>query len=317
MREINRPHRSLVWLRACVAGAVLLVVTGCQLLRPPDPAVALLESELRWMEDNLYALDDQLDRCCEQLESARRNNQALREELDQLRQEGAPPPRSAPTDKETDQFDELDEQSLYDFTSPLVETGDAEGARAPSDTVDPTPTDPEPLPNSLPPSDAGPDDDGPARDDTAAQVDKVHRISLNRRLTGGYNLDGKPGHDGVMVVIEPQNEYADYVPVPGELLIQVTDPARQGLSRRIGKWRFDAVECIQYIKETPFGKGIHLRLPWPNRPPINQDLQLAVIYETRDGRKLTASRPIRVKLGTKIAARPKDPIRPKWSPERR
>ncbi len=33
---------------------LLLVVTGC---RTPDPTVDLLESELRWMEDNLYQMD--------------------------------------------------------------------------------------------------------------------------------------------------------------------------------------------------------------------------------------------------------------------
>ena len=78
-----------------------------------------------------------------------------------------------------------------------METGDPDDSSEPGeqrDATDRTPTLPEPVPNTEPPS-GEPDPNPPARGDTAAREQGVHRISLNRRLTGGYNLDGKPGHD--------------------------------------------------------------------------------------------------------------------------
>lgn len=50
---------------------LLMMITlacGC---RTPDPSVDLLEGELRWMEDQLYMLEDELEKKCDELASCR------------------------------------------------------------------------------------------------------------------------------------------------------------------------------------------------------------------------------------------------------
>ena len=58
-----------------------------QVIEQPSSTVELLESELRWMEDNLYIKDDQLETALLALESARRDNAILRLELAEARGE--------------------------------------------------------------------------------------------------------------------------------------------------------------------------------------------------------------------------------------
>ena len=49
--------------------AVSLLLSGCI---TPDPSVDLLEGELRWMEDQLYMMEDQLDERCQELVACRK-----------------------------------------------------------------------------------------------------------------------------------------------------------------------------------------------------------------------------------------------------
>ena len=131
----------------------MLLAAGCSsetairnvadgLIAQPDPSVELLESELRWMEDNLYRIDNQLETCLRQLESTRRNNAALRLELANSQRAvpmgqiigptnatpvSAPSQRSNGNGNNSEKFDEeLDNEDLYDLAAPVVELGDGE-----------------------------------------------------------------------------------------------------------------------------------------------------------------------------------------------
>ena len=198
---------------ATTAVILLLVVTGC---RTPDPTVDLLESELRWMEDNLYQLDYQLDQCYEQLESARRYNASLRQELAAARRKPGPTDATETGEDDTG-YDEESEEDLYRFDAPVVELGDPDDEQNGTESRDGTGE--QSIPNldlQLPESDQDPA--APQEDSTRLDSDpeRVTKILLNRRLTGGYDFDGRPGHEGVMVVIEPQNAQGQYVSTPGE-----------------------------------------------------------------------------------------------------
>ena len=330
----------------------MLAFCGC---RTPDPTVELLESELRWWEDNFYALDDQLDLCCAQLESARRNNTALRAEL-----AAALARDHEPSSAGADDYDVETDEELYSLDVPTVELGEpdkassssANGVGTPEDDDDPSRAeDNEDADGGIqqratPPGDTQPDDDvvtiknqleSPEFDATdAMDPTRVSRIVLNRRLTGGLNIDGRPGHEGVMVVIEPQNAHGEYIAVPGDLTIEVTDLNKKGIAARVGKWQFDAVEAAGFLKKSLFGKGLHFELYWPAAPPTHQQLQVAVTYETAQGAKLRAERKIRVKIAdqtlasrAKTGARtiswlsdqrdqnpPISPVQPTWRPNR-
>jgi hypothetical protein len=113
-------------------------------------------------------------------------------------------------------------------------------------------------------------------------------------LTGGHNVDGHAGDEGVMVVVEPLNAAGDLIEVPGEISIVVLDPAIEGEAARVARWDFNSKEAAGYLKRTPMGDGLHFDLRWPHSPPVHRVLNLHVRYTTADGRRLQAEKQIEV-----------------------
>ena len=101
------------------------VVCGC---RGPDPSIELLESELRWMEDQLYMLDDQLGQTCAQLEACRRENLSLQLDLEKsrLRQGTTDGPTSAgqPGASDLPSASPMEDPSLLEVPSVELPNGD-------------------------------------------------------------------------------------------------------------------------------------------------------------------------------------------------
>ncbi len=262
------------------------VTIGCQ---GPDPSIELLESELRWMEDQLYLMDRQQDNTSSQLESCQRDNRALRNELARLHQS----PSSAHDDPQLESIRPGSRRAVEqpykesDLLPPEIDLGPGEpafqerGSGAP--LIDPD--QPEERPGE-----AG----MPASDNFARAPGPVRRIVLNRQLTGGYDFDGSTGDEGVMIVIEPQNSHGQYLPIPGEISVVVLDPTLSGPSARVARWDFDSIETAGLMRRTLVGRGIHLLLPWPNERPDSTQLRVHVRYTAIDGLALRASQDIRV-----------------------
>lgn len=136
---------------------------------------------------------------------------------------------------------------------------------------------------------------------------RVAKIVLNNKLTGGYDADGKPGDEGVLVVIEPRDARGKYVPLAAPISIAVLDPKQSGGGRRIATWKFDTAETTAHLKKSLFGRGIHIELPWPNQPPQQERLVIRAQYETIDGRRLEAQRTIYIAPTATV---------PLWQPHR-
>lgn len=365
-------RKTYVYRFTCVIYVLIIFLTavGCtgriagkvangvvkKVVAQPDPTVQLLEAELRWMEDNLYRLDNQLDCCLEELESARRNNSVLRLELAEARQDGqsdqkkgkgASSPARGNAGGPFDEEQDLDNEAIFDdLAPPKIELGTPADDAPPSagaDSSTPTPASPLQIPadgtggdgtepgiklegfpdpdatrppevDSGAPSDIPPDN--PFQGSNKAGPGDVTRILLNKRLTGGYSFDGHEGHEGIMVVVEPQDAFAQYTPLPGRVTVEVTDPSLSGMDRRIGKWHFDATDTQRRMKQTLMGRGIHLQLPWPGAPPQNENLRLTVVYETPDGQQHTAEKQLRVVPTTEALAAKADRAEQEWSPYR-
>lgn len=317
--------------------ALSLTVSGC---KGTDSSIELLESELRWMEDQLYLMDRELANTQAKLDSSQRYNEALKKELKQDSKSGSGSSSDSgsspsPTYQE-DTFDEsdlvipeidlgpdADDDDVAPMTDPpaidesvmqdSTDSADSQpNDRAPA-TLDPSdgfraPIEPMPTkpPNDSPaglPADDEVDLEDITHDEVPASDIRVARIVLNSRLSGGYDFDGRPGDDGLLLVIEPQNMSGQYLPLPGDLTITVEDPRRAGADARVARWDFNAVETVDYMKKTLLGRGIHLKLPWPNQPPDQSMLKVFATYRSTDGRQLDASRSVKVDLGTS-----RDPI---------
>jgi hypothetical protein len=268
-------------LRFALAGC-LAVVCGCR----SQVSHELLERELLAQENQIYHLQDLVDEYEARLDSCRRENDSLLAESSPSRTSGKR--STAPLRRDTDEL-----------APPVVEPG-------PDEPV---------LPYDGPPVISPPDARVPEGDPTVGgpklrlprggalrpastaggPIDEVVvQITLNRKLTGGHNVDGHPGDEGVMVVVEPLDADGGLLEVPGAVSIVVLDPEVEGESARVARWDFSAKEAAEYIKRTPLGDGLHFDLRWPHSPPVHRVLNLYVRYTTADGRRLQVEKQIEV-----------------------
>lgn len=309
------------------AGAVLLGIaaSGCRTNLSRD----LLEQELRMQEDKIYELQGLVEEYQQQLDSCQRENQSLLKEhaapassrdsrsssrsrrhpsggSDELalpqvempaggqRGGSAPaydgPPVISPPDPEVPEGEHRDE----------FESKKPSNAKLPSSITVPGEDNSELPQFELPAGSDVPDEDKMTGEKTTGDEppgdETVTQISLNRKLTGGHNVDGQPGDDGLMVVIEPLDASGELVEVPGEVSVVVLDPAQEGEAARVARWDFTTEEAAEHIKRTPMGDGLHFDLRWPHGPPANRTLNLYVRFKTLEGKKLQLEKEIEVRL---------------------
>jgi hypothetical protein len=273
------------WHIVC-CGVVALAASGCRSNANYEP----LYTEMRWLEDRIYDLQDHLDQAESELDACHRENLALRKRLADAGVaedvDGAaplaplPPPPRAP----------LESSPPGRMTPPQVD-----GIPAPSDN--------EVEALRIPDADqssAGAERSQPARIPggsaarPAASGGALQRITLNRVLTGGYDRDGQPGDEALMVVIEPRSASGEIIDAPGDISIVVLDPALEGPAARVARWDVTAAESAELFRETSMGKGVQLELPWPEEPPANRTLMLFVRYSTGEGGKHVADQQIEI-----------------------
>ena len=276
-------------LRVVVLVLACLSLAACR----SDPSIDLLESELRSLEDQLYLLDDELEQKCAELASCRRENSTLRRGTSQKEDLGTSVLQPA---RDSDPSRTSEPDDAPGLTPPTVEPG----VLAPPEVEFPS------GPSELPPPNLQGAAQSPAEAvQVSAQVIEdagpVTQIKLNSRLTGGYDFDGKPGDEGVLVVIEPQDDEGHYVARSAPVSIVVLDKTQSGAAARVARWDFDASETAGKLRRSLLGRGIHLELPWPNEPPQSKQLQVYTRYMTDDGSKLQADREIQVELTPRAA----------------
>ena len=270
-------------LLRCAPALFLALLCGCR----ASVSHELLERELLAQENQIYQLQDMVDEYESRLDSCQRENESLLAELGRSRTSGQRPAGRA----------------TEELSPPVVEPGKEE-AGLPHDG----------LPLISPPDPNVPEGDHMAKNaknvgkkglpggaklhkasDRHGPIDEVvMQITLNRKLTGGHNVDGHPGDEGIMVVVEPLNAAGDLVEMPGEVSIVVLDPAIEGEAARIARWDFSAKEAAGYLQRTPMGDGLHFDLRWPHSPPVHRVLNLYVRYTTADGRRLQVEKQIEV-----------------------
>lgn len=269
------------------AATVLLAIAGgCR----GNVSHELLERELLAQENQIYQLQDLVDEYESRLDSCHRENDSLLAELGRARTPG----KRSNARKAEDSGEEL--------SPPVVEPG-SEGSAMPFEgpplisPPDASVPEGEHMAKAAKGGRKNPSRGAKVRSISAARgpIDKViAEITLNRKLTGGHNVDGHAGDEGVMVVVEPLNATGDLIEVPGEVSIVVLDPAIEGEAARVARWDFSSKEAASHLKRTPMGDGLHFDLRWPHSPPVHRVLNLYVRYTTADGRRLETNKQIEV-----------------------
>jgi hypothetical protein len=271
---------------------------GCGLSQRQN--TSLLERDMRHLEDQLYALEDEYRAKCEEVEALKAAAAGTRREDtdDSLPRPRRPLPR--PDGVEPPRWPE--HPRVPDLAPPQVEPG----IPKPPEVELPVPATPArpPMPgDTLPP----PRDPSSGRGDpnASAEVDaRITHVVINPRLTGGLDIDERRGGDeGLLLVLEPRNADGQYVPLAGDLVVVVLDPSQEGEAARVARWDIESTEAARHLRKTSMGRGIHLELPWPEGSPAHPNLRLYVRYVTTDGRSLETDRDIRVRLSSDASAR--------------
>ena len=290
-----------------VAGSLCLAAAGCRV----DPQTLFLERQNRILEDKVFELQGLVD--------------DLRAGYDPEAIGGRVAPAPAPAERRKMADDEttgdettgdelIDGAFNAEFDENPGERMSPEEFRrsfgvpdkpepielpeVPDDKQPPAPRDP---PEPIGPGIEQPGDAPPFRPSSARSLDMdnsrlAERLVLDRTFTSGYNADGRPGDEGITVVLQPRDGRGQSLHAAGAVAVVVLDEALPGEEARVARWDFTAAEIARLMKTTGPGMGIALSLRWPGAAPVHRDLHLFVRYVTADGRNLEAGQPVRIEL---------------------
>jgi hypothetical protein len=292
--------RTWPWLMVCAA----VTLAGCR----TDPQIALLEREMRMLEDKNYQLQFALEdsqralQKCQQCQVAPpgapvKTGQPAPSTIERAPASSATEPSGAPKQ----------------VAPPDVEMPATPGQETVPDTLRTPPSaapKAAPAPGPAPkfkPSAGGPQQGNmrfaasqtpaPSRLPMVSSA-AVHSIALNRALTGGYRPIGRPADEGVSVFVQLLDAQGRPVRASGPISVVALDRQEKGESARVGRWDFSAQEVTAQFTEAMEGQGIHLEMGWGDDPPSHDRLQVYVRFTTADGRKLEAHQAIEVQLAS-------------------
>jgi len=129
--------------------------------------------------------------------------------------------------------------------------------------------------------------------------DWIRAIRLSQEKTAGQNLDQNPGHDGLMVVVQPIDQDGNVIPVAGDMTISIIDPKAATSRQRISFYRLPADEVEEMLETSEaLGPGIHLPVAWNHQIPQHADLKVFVRFTSENNRRFEASMPVQIQVPT-------------------
>ncbi|MDF1742552.1 MAG: hypothetical protein P1V19_02595 [Gimesia sp.] len=122
---------------------------------------------------------------------------------------------------------------------------------------------------------------------------KVTGVKVNNLLTGGVDLDNKPGDELWTTLVTPHDADGETVKLPADLELELVDLKQTGENRRVGIWTFKSEEVRSHWYSGFAGSGFRFELPW-QRLPDSDDLTLVVRMKSQDGRIFNTNAPLRI-----------------------
>jgi hypothetical protein len=140
---------------------------------------------------------------------------------------------------------------------------------------------------------------GAARSSTLVKTNSANTgvtgITIHRGETRGQDIDGKPGDEGLRVLIQPKSASGETLLEPGQLTVSVIDPDATSANQRIGLWKFLPEETALFFTEgSSPTDGILLNLPWDQATPRGKQVVVFARFQTEDGQRWETSAPIRI-----------------------
>jgi len=298
--------RTCRWMSIVMAVGVAV---GCK----SDLNQQLLERELRYQEDQIYQLQDELQEKCARLDSVASENTSLRRQLGvgdtdpvgrtrPARPTPAtpaapiavppaiqvPPAISVPPAINVPPAIQVPDAGRPPAAAPRVPGGLAPPAL---DNIPPLPVKPssvtEPIPLSLPaPADAAAKPAPapvavPVAYDQPLSEGRPVRLVVNSATTACFDDNGDGRSDGINVTFEPRDAAEKLVPAPGAVSIAVFETADP--STPLATWTIPATQAEAHFRRTTRLRGMHFPLRWTGVPPMGDHVRVVVQLTGADG----------------------------------
>jgi hypothetical protein len=114
---------------------------------------------------------------------------------------------------------------------------------------------------------------------------KIVEVGFHPTLSRGHNFDGKPGDDGIYIVVVPRNQHGESINEAGALTV-IAEETIEGEPHRISAWEFSAKQLEESLEPIGVSQGFHLKLPWKKGPPQGRTIQVFLKFALEDGRTL-------------------------------
>ncbi|MBM3965532.1 MAG: hypothetical protein FJ308_10795 [Planctomycetes bacterium] len=110
----------------------------------------------------------------------------------------------------------------------------------------------------------------------SAQDSRVREIDFHPTLCRGLNVDGKPGDEGLYLVLVPRNASQQFVPTAGTLTIVAEETGRDGESVRVGRWEMSSEQLQDLLEPIGAAQGFHVKLHWQGKVPATSAIDVYV-----------------------------------------
>lgn len=123
----------------------------------------------------------------------------------------------------------------------------------------------------------------------------VDRIALGA-YTGGVDLDGQAGDEGVKVYLQPIDQHGSVLKAPANVTVQVYDLAR-GADYLVLQCRWSVEETARQWHSGFMAYHYSFECPWQGAAPGNDELTIRVEFvEYLTGKRFTAQKVVKVNL---------------------
>jgi len=103
------------------------------------------------------------------------------------------------------------------------------------------------------------------------------RLEIDK-LSGGYDEDGLPGDDGVVIYLRPIDRDGDTIKVVGDIRVELYDLENPSGQKLIGEYFFPADEVSRYWYGKLLTQHFTLKCPWQQGPPQHRELTVRVTF---------------------------------------
>jgi hypothetical protein len=132
----------------------------------------------------------------------------------------------------------------------------------------------------------------PGRIPTKPTDSRVREIDWHPTMCRAQNSDGKPGDDGLYLVLIPRNTAGQFVPSLGALTLVVEETLVDGSVARIGRYEFSDAELKDYLEPVGSAPGLHIPIRWTEQRPTGTSVEVYAKLTMPDGSTMVNRRTI-------------------------